>query len=182
MYTSGMAIGMRVARGAVALVLALATAALAASLAVGAEQAVRPVQKGRVEWVSDGDTITVRLGEGKEKVRLVGIDTPELDDANPFWRNLAAEARDYAKARLLGRTVVLEPDSVTSDRDRYDRLLRYVVLDGQDFNEEMVRKGYARVYTRFRFERTTRYKAAEKEAREEKRGRWAARSAEPRED
>jgi micrococcal nuclease len=167
MYTSRMAIRMSIARGAVGLALALA-----AGLSAAAEPA-RPVQKGRVEWVSDGDTITVRLGEGKEKVRLVGIDTPELDDANPFWRNLAIEARDYAKSRLLDRTVVLEPDPVTADRDKYDRLLRYVALDGKDFNEEMVRKGYARVYTRFPFARLTQYKAAEKAAREAKAGRWA---------
>lgn len=163
-------------RAGAAVLAALIVAGLAAA-AWGASPALR---KGRVEWVADGDTITVRIGETKEKVRLVGIDTPELDDANPWWRALAERARDHAKSRLLGRTVVLEPDPVGADRDKYGRLLRYVVLDGKDVNEEMIREGYARAYTRFAFERSARYKEAEKAARAAKIGRWTPREGERR--
>lgn len=159
--------------------IALAAVVLAALAAVAAEGSPA-LRKGRVEWVADGDTITVRLEETKEKVRLVGIDTPELDDANPWWRALAERARDHAKSRLLGKTVVLEPDALSADRDKYGRLLRYVILDGADVNEEMIREGYARAYTRFAFERAARYKEAEKAARAAKIGRWAPREGERR--
>ncbi len=156
-------------------VVALAAAAAVAVLAAAASGDAPALQKGRVEWVSDGDTITVRIGETKEKVRMVGIDTPELDDANPWWRALAERARDHARSRLLGRTVVLEPDAIGADRDKYGRLLRYVILDGEDVNEEMIREGYARAYTRFAFGRATRYREAEKAARAAKIGRWTPR-------
>jgi micrococcal nuclease len=131
------------------------------------------VETGRVVWVSDGDTITVRLEGVKEKVRLIGIDTPELKDERHAWRDLAYDARAFARTRLLGKTVALESDRLCSNRDKYGRLLRYVVLDdGTDFNEEMIREGYARDYTRFAFTRADRYKAEEKKARAAGRGRW----------
>ncbi len=149
-------------------------AVLATALATGVVASPR-VETGKVVWVADGDTITVRLESGKEKVRLVGIDTPELDDHRIAWRELAYAARAYARKRVLGRTVALERDGLTRDRDRYGRLLRYVVLDdGTDFNEEMIREGYARDDTRCPFTRAGRYAAAEKEARAAGRGRWGA--------
>lgn len=131
-------------------------------------------ESARVVWVSDGDTITVRIGSVKEKVRLIGIDTPELGDARHWWRDLAFEARDYARKRVKGRTVTLTRDPAVDDRDKYGRLLRYVILDdGTNFNEEMIRRGYAAAYTRFRFSLASRFKATEKEARRERLGRWA---------
>ncbi len=133
------------------------------------------VETGRVVWVSDGDTITVRLDGVKEKIRLIGIDTPELDDTRVAWRDLAYASRAYARARLLGKTVALERDALCRDRDRYGRLLRYVVLDdGTDFDEEMIREGYARAYTRFAFTRAGPYRTAEEKAQAAGRGRWAA--------
>ncbi len=142
-------------------------------LVVAAAAGSARVETGRVVWVADGDTITVRIGAAKEKIRLVGIDTPELDDARPAWRDLAYQARDYARSRLLGRTVALEPDPLCRNRDKYGRLLRYVALDdGTDVNEEMIRRGYARVFTRFPFARTKRYESVEDDARKARRGRW----------
>jgi len=136
------------------------------------------VETGRVVWISDGDTITVRLEGVKEKVRLIGIDTPELKDDRHAWRDLAYDARAFARTRLLGKTVALERDRLCSNRDKYGRLLRYVVLDdGTDFNEEMIREGYARAYTRFPFTRADRYKAVEKKARAAGRGRWGPATA-----
>ena len=142
-------------------------------VAVAGASAAR-AESGRVVRVGDGDTITVRLGAVEEKVRLIGIDTPELDDPRHDWRHLAYRAREYARSRLAGRTVVLTSDPLCRNRDKYGRLLRYVaVADGTDVNEEMIRTGYARAFTRFRFTRMERYESAEEDARKSGRGRWS---------
>ncbi len=135
---------------------------------------LRAAEAAKVVWVTDGDTITVRIGPRKEKVRLLGIDTPELKDERKAWRDLAWDARDYARQSLKGRIVTLEPDRLDRDRDDYRRLLRYVVLgDGTNFNLELVRKGYARVYRKFDFTLKPRFLAAEEEAKKRKLGVWA---------
>jgi micrococcal nuclease len=151
----------------------LAGICLALLVAAAAADAAR-AERGKVVHVGDGDTITVRIGAAVEKVRLIGIDTPELDDSRPAWRDLANRARDEARERLLHRTVSLASDSLCRNRDSYGRLLRYVSLeDGTDFNEEMILEGYARAYTRFPFTRVQRYESAEESARRSGRGRWS---------
>jgi micrococcal nuclease len=130
-------------------------------------------QSARVTAVHDGDTITVRLDGHTEKVRLVGIDSPELDDERQAYRDAAYAARDYARSRMAGETVTLESEPRQADRDRYGRLLRYVLLrDGTNVNEELVRKGYAHVYDKFQFTLKPRFKAAESEAKRENLGVW----------
>ena len=130
-------------------------------------------QTARVVAVHDGDTITVRMDGRTEKVRLVGIDSPELQDERQAYRDAAYAARDYARSRLGGETVTLEAEPRQGDRDAYGRLLRYVVLsDGTNVNEEFVRKGYAHVYDKFQFTLKPRFKAAEAEAKREKLGVW----------
>ena len=106
-------------------------------------------------------------------VRLVGIDSPELDDERPGYRDAAYAARDYARSRLGGETVTLETEPRQPDRDRYGRLLRYVILDdGTNVNEDFVRKGYAHVYDKFQFTLKPLFKSAEAEAKREKLGVW----------
>lgn len=145
-----------------------------ARLSAPREASPAPLQKGRVVTVHDGDTITVRLSTGNEKVRLVGIDSPELDDQRPDYRAAGLAARDYARSVVEGITVTLEADTKQPDRDRYDRLLRYVILgDGTNLNEELVRKGYARVYDRFKFDLKARFREAEAEARAGSLGLWS---------
>lgn len=155
----------------------LRAAAAAAALAFfsGAPPALaRIAEAAKVVWVTDGDTITVRIGPRKEKVRLLGIDAPELKEPRKPLRDLAWEARDHALRRLKGRIVTLERDRLDRDRDDYGRLLRYVLLgDGTNFNEEMVREGYARVYRRGNFALRSRFLAAEEEARRRGIGFWA---------
>jgi len=131
-------------------------------------------QTARVVAVHDGDTITVRIDGHKEKVRLVGIDSPELQDERQAYRDAGYAARNYARVLLGGETVTLEPEPRQGDRDRYDRLLRYVILgDGTNVNEDLVRKGYARVFDKFNFTMKPRFKAVEAEAKREKLGVWA---------
>lgn len=130
-------------------------------------------ETARVVTVHDGDTITVRIDGRVEKVRLVGIDAPELQDTRREYRDAGFAARNYARSRLGGETVTLEPEPRQGDRDAYSRLLRYVILDdGTNLNEELVHKGYARVYDRFNFTMKPRFKAVEADAKREKLGVW----------
>src|SRR5258705_12191285 len=130
-------------------------------------------QSAWVVTVHDGDTIMVRIDGHNEKVRLVGIGSPELQDERPEYRDVADAARNYARSRLGGETVTLEAEPRQGDRDSYGRLLRYVILDdGTNVNEDLVRKGYAHVYDKFNFTLKPRFKAAETEAKREKLGVW----------
>jgi len=130
-------------------------------------------QTARVVTVHDGDTITVRIDGRTEKVRLVGIDSPELQDERQAYRDAGYAARDYARSRLGGETVTLETEPRQPDRDQYGRLLRYVILDdGTNVNEDFVRKGYAHVFDKFEFTLKPRFKGAEAEAKRAKLGVW----------
>lgn len=161
----------------------LALAALSLGRGAGAES-VSALQRGqqaaRVVWVTDGDTITVRVGDRSEKVRLVGIDAPEVHDEREPWRRAALAASEYLRGQLKGRTVTLEADGVQKDRDDYGRLLRYVYLEGRNLNLELVRLGYARVYRRFGCRLKTELLAAESEARRKKLGVWSLPPGPPR--
>jgi micrococcal nuclease len=101
-----------------------------------------------VERVVDGDTIDVRIGDRHERVRLLGIDTPEVyvDQGPPEC--YGPEASAFTKELLpAGAAVRLERDVV--GRDDYGRLLAYVYLvgDGSLVNETLARQGFARPLT-----------------------------------
>ena len=129
--------------------------------------------------VYDGDTFTVELADGTvEKVRLIGIDTPELHDnvhgaSNPVF---GPAARDYLADLITGSHVTLVLG--VKERDRYGRLLAYAYLDAPNgrifINAELVRAGYAVVYTvPPDVELADVLLDAEREAREASRGLWA---------
>lgn len=121
-----------------------------------------------VARVSDGDSIVVRTERGKtEKVRLIGIDAPELRQ-KPWGR----EARKHLKKLLSGASVRLETDVVK--RDRYGRLLAYVWTTGGRFiNLEMIKDGYAVLYTiPPNVKHADMLRNAQSEARENKTGIW----------
>ena len=130
----------------------------------------------RVEHVVDGDTLVVTTASGRrESVRLLGVDTPELHHRARPTEFYAAEARAFVEQRIAGQQVRLGRDSLRdNDRDRYDRLLRYVYLpDGNSLNAELLRTGHAYAYTRFPLTENDRYLALEAEARRAGRGVWA---------
>ncbi|MDT8436247.1 MAG: thermonuclease family protein, partial [Gemmatimonadota bacterium] len=100
---------------------------------------------GPVTRVFDGDTIDVELAGGRERVRYIGIDTPEMDDERPAVRARAREAAAANRRLVAGRTVRLELD--VEERDRYGRLLAYVWIGDTLVNEVLVREGHARLLT-----------------------------------
>lgn len=98
--------------------------------------------------VVDGDTIDVNINGTIERVRLIGIDTPELVDFRQPIECFAQEASNQAKEVLAGQKVRLEPDITQGDEDKYGRLLRYIFLsDGTNFNQLMIEQGFAHEYT-----------------------------------
>jgi len=91
----------------------------------------------------DGDTVIARHADGHdEKVRLLGVDTPEVVDPRKPVQCFGHVASEYTKSHLVGRRVTLELDAV--HRDKYGRLLAYVVLDGRRFDDELLAGGYGR--------------------------------------
>ena len=122
----------------------------------------------KVTQVIDGDTVIV---QGGYHVRYIGIDTPEIDE--PFYQ----EAKDLNRELVDGKEIRLEKD--VTDKDKYDRLLRYVYVDNVFVNAELVRQGYAYVYPESQFPDIKYYdllKEAEMEAREAERGIWGSSS------
>ena len=97
----------------------------------------------RVVQVIDGDTIDVDWAGRRERVRLLGVDTPETVDRDRPVGCYGPEASAFTSRRLQGRTVRLRFDR--QPRDRYGRLLAYVEVDGRRFNDELLAGGYARL-------------------------------------
>jgi micrococcal nuclease len=93
--------------------------------------------------VVDGDTVIARLSGGQvEKIRLLGADTPEVVDPRKPVQCFGHIASAFTKSHLTGRRVVLELDA--EQRDKYSRLLAYVIVDGRRFEDELLERGYAR--------------------------------------
>jgi micrococcal nuclease len=125
-----------------------------------------------VARVVDGDTLEVKKGEVLEKIRLIGVDTPETVKPNTPVQPYGKEARDYTKKMLLNKEVRLEFD--VGRTDRYGRLLAYVYLGDEMFNETLLREGYARLMTVSpNVKYADRFVAIQKEAREAGAGLWA---------
>lgn len=128
-----------------------------------------------VTSVIDGDTIQVIIDDKKETLRLIGIDTPETVDPRKPVQCFGREASAKAKSLLSGKSVRLEADPTQGERDKYQRLLRYVFLeDGTGFNKLMISEGYAHEYTYDKpYKYQAEFKQAQKEAEINKRGLWA---------
>jgi len=100
-------------------------------------------RSARVVAVVDGDTIDVVWAGRRERVRLLGVDTPETVDPYRPVGCYGPEASAFTHRRLEGRTVRLGFDR--QRRDRFGRLLAYVKVDGRRFNDELLTNGYARL-------------------------------------
>jgi len=118
--------------------------------------------------VIDGDTIVLSNGE---KVRLIGVDTPETKRPNHPVEYYGKEASAFTKKMVEGIPVKLEDD--WQQRDKYDRLLAYVYLmDGTFLNAEIIKQGYGHASTQLPF-KYLEFRQYEKEAMEAKRVLWA---------
>lgn len=123
-----------------------------------------------VARVIDGDTIELETGQ---KVRYIGIDTPETQDRRQGVECYGQEAAAKNKELIAGKYVRLEKD--ISEADRYGRLLRYVYLENQLINQVLVAEGYARAAS---YPPDIKYQAllrqAESEAQSAARGLWSS--------
>lgn len=136
----------------------------------------------RVVRVVDGDTLKVRLADGRQRtVRVLGIDTPETrrpgtpiecggPQASAAMRRLALEG---SGVRARGRAVTLVADPSQDAIDRYGRAIAYVDAGGRDLGETLVAEGWADVYVfRRPFRRLSGYERAKRRAEDMRAGVW----------
>mgnify|MGYP001359609830 CR=1 FL=1 len=125
-------------------------------------------QRVKVIRIVDGDTIEI---EGKQKIRYIGINTPELHDPRRSIECFGQAASDENKKLVEGKEVSIQRD--VSETDKYKRLLRYVWVGDIFVNDYLVRQGFAQVST---FPPDVKYQQqfldAQKEAQENSRGLW----------
>jgi len=149
-----------------AVVLMLCAVALARAVEQKSEP---PVTAAVVERAVDGDTVVL---VGGERVRYIGVDTPELHHPRKPVQPYAREAMEFNRRLVEGKKVRLELD--VEPRDKYGRTLAYVFLeDGRFVNAELLKEGYAQLLT---IPPNVRYAdlfvGLQKQAREAKRGLW----------
>lgn len=143
-----------------------------------------------VTRVVDGDTVEIAYRNGStDTVRLLGVDTPEVhvpvspgefegvpdtQAARDCLRDVGTRGSGYVRDRLLGESVTLRVDPQADRRGGYDRLLGYIVHDGDSVNYDLVAAGYARVYDST-FSESERFYDAEAAAQSDGRRVWACR-------
>lgn len=135
------------------------------------------LHKAKVLRVVDGDTLQIQFEGQKERLRLIGVDTPETVAPNRPVGYYGEEASKYTKQALENKTIYLEFD--VQQRDKYGRLLAYIWTEPDPvfekcFNAHLVYEGYAQVMT---VPPNVKYKdeflILEQSAREHNRGLWA---------
>ena len=113
---------------------------------------------GKVISIHDGDTITVLQDKRQIKVRLFGIDAPELKQ--PYGK----KSKQFLANLIAGEIVEVEE----SGKDRYKRAIGTIYLNGADINAQMVANGYAWAYRKF----SKKYTPQESKAKSQKLGLW----------
>lgn len=119
--------------------------------------------KFKVKRVIDGDTFILDSGE---RVRLVGINSPDLKDV------FGLESKKYLSELIEGKEVDLISDTISSNSDIYKRLLRYVYINNVDINHKMIYDGYAFAFLKHKFQKESNYKEAQIIARNNSSGIW----------
>lgn len=129
----------------------------------------------RVQKFDDGDTVMVDMNGVEEKIRMIGVDTPETKDPRKAVQCFGQAASDFTKQLIGDQSIRLEADPLNTNRDRYNRLLRYVYLaDGRLVNAELIKQGYGFAYTGFPFTKADEFRQLQTEARQHNRGLWAS--------
>lgn len=161
---------------------------IALLVAIAADQRTRSGRAGtdrdryhgvttRVVNVVDGDTFDLAIPDRRQpttRVRLWGVDTPEIAHGDKQSMHFGDEAAAFARERLLGNDVVIRL-SPTDTRDKYERLLAYVHLPADDamFNVMLLEEGLAYADWRFRHPFQEQFERAESAARAKRIGLWA---------
>lgn len=130
----------------------------------------------QVAGITDGDTIKVWINGVRQPVRLLGVDTPESRKPNTAVACFGKEATSRMQSLVQSKQVHLVADPTQVDRDRYHRLVRYVVLpDGTDVSQAMIAGGFGREYTyAAAYAKQGAFRAAQSQAQSAKRGLWGA--------
>jgi micrococcal nuclease len=136
----------------------------------------RNLTEGRVSRVVDGDTADILVNGERWRVRMLGMDTPEVVAQDRPVECFGRQASARARQLLEGQTVYLERDASQDDRDRFGRYLRFVWFgDGRLFNMQMIAEGYAFEYTyrgnAHKYQR--QFRSAQAEAQRTGRGLWS---------
>ena len=116
---------------------------------------------GKVIRVSDGDTILLQSGSQRIKVRMYGIDAPELK------QNYGEDSKNYLEKRILNKNV----DVKVINEDKYGRKVGKVFYKNKDINLEMIKTGNAWFYE-YHAKKEKEYRKASKSAQEQKLGLW----------
>lgn len=121
----------------------------------------------------DGDTIAVNMNGKLESVRMIGVDTPETHKPNTPVQCYGPAAAAFTKNLIGGSSVRLEADPESQNRDRYNRLLRYVYLpDGRLVEAELIKGGYGFAYVDFPFSKSDAFVQYQQVARTAHAGLW----------
>lgn len=128
-----------------------------------------------VQQVLDGDTIIVNMNGQAETIRFIGLDTPEKNHPEKPVQCFAEAASAHLAELINFQSVRLQADPLSQNRDRYNRLLRYVYLpDDTLLNARQIADGFGFAYVNFPFSRSDEFQRLEAEARTAGRGLWQA--------
>jgi len=109
----------------------------------------------------------VHLAGRREYIRVIGIDAPEKNEC--FFEDSSLQLEEL----IAGNDILLDAKT-EENRDKYQRLLRYISIDGEDIGAKMIREGYAVSFPWFPHPRKEHYAQLEEGAQEQNRGLWAA--------
>lgn len=126
-----------------------------------------------IDHFIDGDTIAIKMSGKTESIRMIGVDTPETHKPNSPVQCYGPAAAAFTKSLIGTQQVRLASDPESTNRDRYNRLLRYVyVPDGRMVETELIKGGYGFAYTAFPFTKTDEFVAAQSAAKTASNGLW----------
>lgn len=128
----------------------------------------------KVNRVIDGNTIVL---EGGDRVRLIGVDTPETKHPDKPIECYGEQAAEFTKTTLENKVVIIKfdpRDTHINHKDKYGKMLGYIyLLDGTFFNAELIKQGYARAYTRYDFQYIQEFIQYEQSAKSNHLGLWS---------
>ena len=134
---------------------------------------LKEIPQNQVIRVIDGDTFEIYLNNKIEKIRMIGLNTPESVDPNRGIECYGIEASDRLKELLHGKIVNLESDETQDYVDKFGRVLKYVYLDKKNINKQMIEEGFGFEYT---FKKPYKYqiefREAQKKAKQNSLGLW----------